>query len=306
MMPVPKTITSFREDARMLSSVVKLRLARDHTSRVLSIYSMYPPGHLISEESTYFNQGYWETGQESYDTAQQELARQLAEAAEIQSGDLVLDCGFGYGDQDFFFLREFDPKKIVGINITPEHLAYARARASREGVDDRIEFRKASATNIPFPDGTFDRVLALESAMHFDTRRTFFDEAFRVLRPGGQLATADIVPMPGAGPRDAALRSHAMSWLRSTIVESNWYDRNAYERELRVAGFTGVDVRSIQPKVWEPWRLYITERFSDPSFKTTVSPLYHWILRKVWANPEQVKRELETVDYVITKAVKPR
>jgi len=52
---------------------------------------------------------------------------------------------------------------------------------------DRLDLRVGSATSTPFADGSFDRVVALESALRFDTRRKFFEEAFRVLRPGGVL-----------------------------------------------------------------------------------------------------------------------
>lgn len=295
---------SFREDVRMLGALVKFRMAKDWTKKVQSIYEMYPPGHLMTEKSTYFNQGYWETGKETYDDAQQALAGLLADTARMQAGDTVLDCGFGYGDQDFYWMESRQPKRISGINITPQHVEYASERAQREGVTDKITFQLASATEIPFPDNTFDRVVSLESAMHYQPRTKFFEEAFRVLRPGGVLATADIVPMPGAGPRED-IKSHAIGWLNWTVDERNWHDRDVYATKLGEAGFDDVEVTTIQPKVWEPWRAYITNKMADPEFKKTVSRLYGRVLQKAWANPELLKRELEDVDYILAAATKP-
>ncbi|QHY99577.1 Erythromycin 3''-O-methyltransferase [Streptomyces sp. S4.7] len=295
---------SLREDVRMLGSLVKFRMASDWTKKVQSIYEMYPPGHLMTEESTYFNQGYWETGNETYDAAQEALAGLLADTVGMREGDTVLDCGFGYGDQDFYWLKSRRPRQIFGINITPKHVEFASDRARREGVTDRVNFQLASATEIPFPDNTFDRVVSLESAMHYQPRSQFFKEAYRVLKPGGVIATADIVPMPGAGPREN-LKAHALGWLKWTVDDRNWHDRDVYAEKLSQTGFESVGVTTIQPKVWEPWRAYITKKVADPAFKPTVSKLYYRVLQKAWADPELLKRELETVDYIMAAGTKP-
>ncbi|MCQ6245747.1 class I SAM-dependent methyltransferase [Streptomyces malaysiensis] len=105
------------------------------------------------------------------DEASQALADLVADAGEFGPGDRILDVGFGYGDQDFRWLETCKPEKIVGVNVT-----------------------QGGATALPFPDETFDKVVALESAFHFSTRDQFFAQAFRVLRPGGLLVTADVIP----------------------------------------------------------------------------------------------------------------
>lgn len=108
------------------------------------------------------------------------------------------DCGFGFGDQDILWSKTLAPERIVGLNMTASQVAFARRRIADLGLDERVDLRHGSATDMPIPTDSVDVVIALESAFHFRTRRRFFREAWRVLRPGGRLVTAGIIPMPTA------------------------------------------------------------------------------------------------------------
>ncbi|MBB5936178.1 class I SAM-dependent methyltransferase [Streptomyces zagrosensis] len=293
-----------RADARLLSGLLTSRLASDWTTRVRGVYDMFTPAHLLSEKSTYFNVGYWTTGAETYDRAQEALADLLAEAADIRPGSTVLDCGFGFGDQGFRWLAERKPHQIFGVNISQHQVAAARDRARREDARGQLFFQLASATDLPFPDGCFDHVVCLESAMHYRPRALFFREAFRVLRPGGTLAIADIVPLPGGGPR-AAFRAPALDWIRSAVDDRNWHDRDVYAGELGTAGFRTVQVRSIRDRAWEPWLACIVRTVQDPAFGQRVSTLYHQMLKRATADLAELRSDLARLDYVLASAVKP-
>ncbi len=259
---------------------------------------------ILGIRSMYVNFGYWAPGCADHDEACEALADRVAEAAGMTAGDEVLDVGFGYAEQDFRWMRTRQPRHITGINISPSQVTAARERARDLGLSDRCTFTLGSATSLPYPDGSFDRVIALESSVHFDTRQRFLREALRVLRPGGVLATTDPLPRIGPGVRKG-LTARLDEWRRRRIIPAdNWYSSSEYATRLTRAGFTDVEVRDVTDRVFAPNAAYVREHctrlLSDPalrSYKQRSAVRWHLRLTLMRA---------ELMDYVITSAAKPR
>lgn len=166
---------------------------------------------VATAHGLYLNLGYWTGEEKTLDEACRGLADLLARQAEMGPGDRILDLGFGFADQDIHWMETYRPAHILGLNLTASQVAVARQRVEALGHAERIELREGSATDIPLASGSVDTVLALECAFHFRTRERFFAEALRVLRPGGRLVTADIIPLPDASDRLRRLKQRA-SW----------------------------------------------------------------------------------------------
>lgn len=272
--------------------------------RVRALYAMDSTHNLFAEESLFHNLGYWKDHPATLDRACRAMAMLLGEAAAFGPADTVLDVGFGFGDQDLFWMEQFSPKRIVGVDIIPSHVTLARRRIRERRLEDRIEFRLGSATELPFEPCSFDKVVALESAFHFVTREKFFREAYRVLRPGGRIATAEPVPMAG----------NQQSWLarylqRSIVAtpEENLYPRETYERKLEQAGFRHVRVVSIREHVYAPFMGYLRRRISDPEVVRRVNPLVRG-LWKGWIDSFEsggAAHGAEGQDYILVVADKP-
>jgi ubiquinone/menaquinone biosynthesis C-methylase UbiE len=213
----------------------------------------------FSQNTLYLNLGYWK-GAENIDEACEGLAKLVAEKAGLGPGDRVLDVGFGFGDQDIYWMRTFLPKQIVGLNITPSQVATAQERVAALGLTEKIELLKASATEMPLESGSFDKVTAVECAFHFNTRERFFREAYRVLKPGGRLAIADMARMPGQGGRFQRF----MQWynwkfysMKYCVPPENADTREGYAQKLEAAGFRNVEVTSIRGEVFAPLHEYL-------------------------------------------------
>jgi ubiquinone/menaquinone biosynthesis C-methylase UbiE len=102
-------------------------------------------------------------------------------------GKDVLDFGCGDGELSFYLAKTRRPRRIVGVDISDD--AIKRARLSLGNIDipgeTAIEFAVGSTDSLPFPDQSFDTVLAFDCLEHVMSPNVILQEWFRVLRPGG-------------------------------------------------------------------------------------------------------------------------
>ena len=136
--------------------------------------------------------------------AQRRLDDVLLDMAHVQDGLALLDVGCGLGGTLINVGARWRHLQLVGLNIDPRQVAASRALAAPPGSE--LVWLEADACAMPLANATFDRVLAIECAFHFASRRRFFAEAARVLRRGGRLVVSDFVGQQGAeDPRLAVL-----------------------------------------------------------------------------------------------------
>ena len=118
-------------------------------------------------------------GQVDVDLLNEHVARYTF-AARLARGKRVLDagCGAGYGSAELALAAD----RVIGIDCAAEALEFARANYH----SPNLQFEQASCTDLPYPDASFDLVVAFEVIEHLENWRDFLAQVRRVLAANGQ------------------------------------------------------------------------------------------------------------------------
>ncbi len=116
--------------------------------------------------------------------------------AGIKKGDRILDVGCATGDQVFYYAKA--GAFASGIDLNPQMIEIAEKRKKKEGIDN-VDFRVASAFNLPFKDSVFD-IASISLAIHeieSGKRDKVVSEMKRVVKKDGHLIFIDFaLPLP--------------------------------------------------------------------------------------------------------------
>ena len=129
--------------------------------------------------------GYFETGEESLDEAQQAKFRLLCRKLRLKPGEYLLDVGCGWGGLARFAAREYGVK-VFGITLSKEQLKLARERVNAEGLQDKVDLQLLDYRDLP-QDGRFDKIVSVGMFEHVGhaNLREYCEILSRAVREGG-------------------------------------------------------------------------------------------------------------------------
>jgi len=168
--------------------------------------------------------------------------------ASLKEGETVLDLGSGGGFDCFLAADRVGKKgKVIGVDMTPEMLGKARENADKDGYDN-VEFRLGEIEALPAADNSVDVVISNCVINLSPDKLKVFQEAYRVLKPGGRLMVSDIVLL-GELPDSVINSMEAYAGCVSGAMM-----RDEYLETIRTAGFRDVKVEgetTVTAELWE-------------------------------------------------------
>jgi arsenite methyltransferase len=165
--------------------------------------------------------------------------------ASLKDGETVLDLGSGAGFDCFLAARKVGTKgKVIGVDMTHEMLDRARNNALKGGFKN-VEFRLGEIEHLPVADNSVDVIIS-NCVINLSTdKQQVFDEAFRVIRPGGRLMVSDLVL---AGPLSERIAKSIEAYVGCISGAIPIAD---YIKGLKQAGFRDPEVLEEIPYPFE-------------------------------------------------------
>ncbi len=129
--------------------------------------------------------------------------RMIRQLSKVDGDTTVLDLGSGYGGSARRLAKEYGCS-VTCLNLSEVQNTTNRDKNLRAGLQDRIRVVHGSFDNVPEPDGSYDVVWSQDAILHATDRCKVLEEAFRVLKPGGELIFTD--PMQADDVPDGVLQ----------------------------------------------------------------------------------------------------
>jgi arsenite methyltransferase len=204
--------------------------------------------------------------------------------ASLKEGEVVLDLGSGAGFDCFLASsRVGKTGKVIGIDMTPEMLDSARENAAK-GQYPNVEFRLGEIENLPVADNSVDAIISNCVINLSRDKQRVFNEAFRVLKPGGRLMVSDMVILKEL----PAFIKESIDAYVSCVAGA--MKKTDYLKAIKKAGFESVKVvdESVYP---------IESMMDDPSSQA--------VIKELNITPEQVKNFSSSIASVRVQGLKP-
>jgi tocopherol O-methyltransferase len=147
--------------------------------------------HFWTDSTTRsMNYGYWDASTWRLGRAFRNQNDSIVQALRVEPGDHVLEAGCGTGGATSWIARRHGSRG-VGITLCARQARLGDTIAAAQGVSERVGFCVMDYCQMGFPEASFTKVFASESACYALDKSTFVREAYRVLTPGGRLAVVD-------------------------------------------------------------------------------------------------------------------
>lgn len=198
----------------------------------------------------HIHHGYWKTGTERKEEAQEQLIRELVTRADLKKGCRILDVGCGLGGSAIFLSKHLGAH-VTGVTISAAQVEIGNALARQSGADVRLLHMDAEALDL---QDRFDVVWSVEAISHLHNRSDCFRSFGRVLEDGGRLVLADWLRAPAA---TAEQERRFLEPVERAMLVPKLESPHAYAEHIRRAGMTVTLFEDFSSRVSKTWDIAI-------------------------------------------------
>ena len=201
------------------------------------------------------------------------LNRIMLEKASIKPDSHMLDLGCGNGNTATWLCRSAECR-VTGVDLSGVRVnnAIESLASQPPEIQGRLKFEKASATSLPFGEGTFSHVWSQATIYHIHDKEKALQEAYRVLSPGGFLVFDDLLkPKPDVS-------NDARRFVYDRLLFDTDYSFTGYQDALRQTGFHVVEAHDISQHLGQSYQclsqMALSQREKDPGVYEGLSRAY--------------------------------
>jgi ubiquinone/menaquinone biosynthesis C-methylase UbiE len=155
--------------------------------------------------------------------------------ADVKEGEVVLDIGSGAGIDVLLASKKVgESGRVIGLDMTPEMIERGKKNVEEAGVGN-IEFRQGEAESMPVEDETVDLIVSNCVINLSPDKKKVFEEAYRILKPGGRILISDIV----THNLSQKIKDNMNAWVGCV---AGALEEEDYLKTIRDAGFKDVEV----------------------------------------------------------------
>jgi len=173
----------------------------------------------------------------------------------IKEGDIVLDLGSGAGIDAFLAAKKVGDKgKVIGVDMTKEMVERARENAKKQNITN-VEFLLGEIEDLPLKDNSVDTIITNCVINLTPDKAKTFNEAYRVLKPGGKIYLSDIVLLKELSKEQKNNKDLLTGCVAGALLKKDYLDKIekvgfnvkilAENKEISKKQYQGINLESL-------------------------------------------------------------
>ncbi|MBI5542145.1 MAG: class I SAM-dependent methyltransferase [Bacteroidia bacterium] len=195
-----------------------------------------------------FHWGYFRPETDTLEKATDLLIDKMYEKINLDGTKKLLDVGCGIGNPAAYLHKKFNCT-VDGISNSKNGISAANKMAQSENISQKVKFHFRDAIDNQFSENSFDVVWIMEMSHLIDDKQKLINEAFRVLKPGGQMVLCDLTFNKYPTAKEIFEWQNSLKILEKVFGKARLDTLEFYEELLKTSGFNKIEKEDISKNV---------------------------------------------------------